>query len=543
VTTGRPRGHRVGLGDLATAFRFARDLPAFLRTPLDLEDAGRLVKERLARRDENLLDHLRHGVYANPRSPYRDLLRHAGCELGDAERLVRAEGVEGALAALYDAGVYLTIDEFKGRQPARRESTTVYIDPDRLRNPRASFQVPARSGGSRSAGTPVAFDLAFVRGCAASTGLFLAARGGATWRHASWQVPGSIVLFRLAEWTVLGAPPARWFSQIDPAAPDLHPRYRWSARLLRGVGALCGTSLPAPRYVPLDDPHPIATWMREELDQGNTPHLVTYASSAVRLSHAAQAANIDLTGAQLTLVGEAVTAARLDAIRRTGAVALPRYGASESGVVGYGCLIPTAPDDVHVLRDLQAVIQAGPRQGSVPAGGLLITSLHPASPFVMLNVAMGDAARMDTRACGCPLEGFGWPVHLDTIRSYEKLTAGGMTFLDTDVVRILDEVLPARFGGGPTDYQLVESEDADGRPGLSLFVHPRLGPLDPAGVTEVFLQAVGRGEGAERVMATVWREANLLRVERHAPLVGHTGKILHLHQNRGARAEPTGGRR
>ena len=52
-----------------------------------------------------------------------------------------------------------------------------------------------------------------------------------------------------------------------------------------------------------------------------------------------------------------------------------------------------------------------------------------------------------------------------TIRSHEKLTAGGMTLLDTDVIRLLDEVLPARFGGAPTDYQLVEHESDDGEPG------------------------------------------------------------------------------
>ena len=34
----------------------------------------------------------------------------------------------------------------------------------------------------------------------------------------------------------------------------------------------------------------------------------------------------------------------------------------------------------------------------------------------------------------------------------EKLNAGGMTFLDTDIVRLLERDLPARFGGGPTDF-------------------------------------------------------------------------------------------
>jgi hypothetical protein len=34
----------------------------------------------------------------------------------------------------------------------------------------------------------------------------------------------------------------------------------------------------------------------------------------------------------------------------------------------------------------------------------------------------------------------------------------GMTFLGHDLIRPVEEVLPAQFGGGPTDYQSVEVE-------------------------------------------------------------------------------------
>jgi hypothetical protein len=518
------------LDDIVVGARFASSLPRLFRKPLDLAVARRLVADRLRRRAEDLLDHLRVGVYSNPTSPYRDLLRHAGCEVGDVEGLVRAEGVEGALHRLYRSGVYLTIDEFKGRRPAVRGSTTVYIDPARLRNPRSMPHLPARSGGSRSAGTSVVFDLAFVEACAADTGLVFAARGGTRWKMADWEVPGSASLFRLIEWTHLGMPPVRWFSQVDTTADGLHPRYRWSMRLFRGIGALCGIPLPRPQYVPVDDPRTIARWIREVLDQGDTPHLFTFVSSAVRLCQAARTSGMDLTRAQFTLVGEPLTAARLHIIRGAGAVAMPRYGANECGIIAHGCLAPAASDDVHLLADLQAVVQPGAAaRPDVPTRALLITSLHPASPFVTLNVAMGDAASMRMRACGCPLQELGWPVHLDTIRSYEKLTAAGMTFLDTDVVRVLEDVLPGRFGGTPTDYQLVESEDAEGRSRLRLLVHPRLGALDVEDVVTTFLQAVGAGAGAERVMGLVWKEADLLRIERREPLTTRAGKILHLH--------------
>jgi hypothetical protein len=153
--------------------------------------------------------------------------------------------------------------------------------------------------------------------------------------------------------------------------------------------------------------------------------------------------------------------------------------------------------------------------------------------MMLLNVSLGDQAVVSRRTCGCPLERLGWTTHLREIRSFEKLTAGGMTFLDADVVRVLEQALPARFGGGPTDYQLLEQEADDGSPCLRLLVHPAVGPLNPAAVADALLAAIGPGSGAHRLMALDWRESRLLRVERRAPLATATGKILHLqHQAR-----------
>ncbi len=83
--------------------------------------------------------------------------------------------------------------------------------------------------------------------------------------------------------------------------------------------------------------------------------------------------------------------------------------------------------------------------------------------------------------------------------------------------RILEETLSARFGGIATDYQLVEDEDPGGRPEIRLVVPPRLGPVEPAAVVTAFLEALGDGSGAERVMTLRWRHAGLVRVERRPP--------------------------
>ena len=52
------------------------------------------------------------------------------------------------------------------------------------------------------------------------------------------------------------------------------------------------------------------------------------------------------------------------------------------------------------------------------------------------------------------------------------MTGEGMTLIGTDMVRILEEDLPRRFGGSPLDYQLMEEEDERGFTRLSLVVSP-----------------------------------------------------------------------
>jgi hypothetical protein len=110
-----------------------------------------------------------------------------------------------------------------------------------------------------------------------------------------------------------------------------------------------------------------------------------------------------------------------------------------------------------------------------------------------------------------------------------------VTFLDADVIRVLEEVLPARFGGGPTDYQLVEDTRPDGDARLRLLVRPEVGRLDPERVVDAFLTAVSQSTGPGGVVALAWREGRVLRVERRSPLLGASEKVLHLHVSAGSR--------
>jgi hypothetical protein len=525
---------RIPVEDIAVGARFLFKLPGFLRRRVGPEEARRILRRRLGRREADFLAHARLAIYEHGASPYRPLLQAAGCEYGDLAQLVQQEGLEGALRALYLRGVYLSVEEFKGQKEVVRGSTRLTMEFDGFHNPIATTEILRYRSGSRGPRTPVPVNFASLRDRVVNVGLSLHARGGIGWQHAIWEVPGGVAMINILEANAADAPPVRWFSQVDPVAAGLHARYLWSARLMCWVGKLVGVSLPAPQYVSLDDPLPIARWMVDVLRAGGTPHLKTYASSAVRLSLAAQANGLDLRGAQLTVSGEPVTPARLAKIRQSGATAVPRCGTSEAGLLGYGCLAPEVSDELHVYNDMNVLIQPGPDDDRqpLPPRSILLSSLRPTARLILLNVSLGDQAELGTRTCGCPLEALGWTLHLHTLRSYEKLTSGGMTFLDSDVIRVLEEVLPARCGGGPTDYQLLEEAAVGGEPRLRLLVHPRLGELDPETVVDTFLSALGGGHGVERVMEMQWREGGYLVVDRQPPRITPSGKILHLHQER-----------
>ena len=530
------------IDDLLIGIRFLRGFPGFLRHPIEPPRAREILARRFRERQDDFLTLVREGVYRRPGSPYRRLLAAAGCEYGDLERLVRRDGVDGALQELLRHGVYVTLDEFKGRRPIVRGATSFTADPTQFRNPLSGSHVAFPSGGSRGKATPILFDFAFIRDLSVNTCVVLGELDGFGWTRACWDLPGSGVMIRVLDLASQGLRLDRWFSYVDPALPGLPRRYRWSFRTMCWGSRLAGRPIPHPVHVAPDDPLPIARWMTSVLRAGGTPHLLTYATSAVRLSQAALGAGLDLHGARIWVGGEPLTPARAASIRQSGAAPWTRYATMESGAIAAGCLDPEASDDVHVYEDLHAVIQPDPVEpgDTFPPDALLISAIRPTAPLLLINASTGDRAVRSKRACGCPLERRGWTTHLRAVRSFEKLTAGGMTFLDAHVVQVLEETLPARFGGGPTDYQLLEDETAEGHPRLRLLVHPRLAGIDPDGVARVFLEALGTGSAPERMMERVWQDSAFVTVERSVPRVTAAGKIQHVHVERGGASHRAG---
>jgi hypothetical protein len=119
------------------------------------------------------------------------------------------------------------------------------------------------------------------------------------------------------------------------------------------------------------------------------------------------------------------------------------------------------------------------------------------------------------------------------IRSYEKLTGEGVTFVDTDFLRIIEKELPSKFGGRSTDYQLVEQEDGHGLSRLLLLVSPRLGELDEEGIVGEFLESLMHSEDSPESWAqsgsVMWNQAGVVQVERRNPIPTVSGKLLPFH--------------
>ena len=539
---------RTRAADVRSGARLLLGLPRFLRRPPPASAAHAVIRQRLRERDRIFLDLVRRAIYAVPRSPYARLLRLAGCERGDLERLVQTDGLEGALAALYRAGVFLRSDEAKGRRPVIRGNASFTLEPGALRNPLLTTHFRMHTGGSAGAPATIPIDLATIRDRAVNRQILLEARGGVGATYVEWGVPGSQTLFTVLEYACAGLPVRDWLLKVDPASPTLHPAYRWSLQLTRAASLVAGRPLARPEYVPADQARVVARRIAGILAAGQTAWYNGTVSSGVAIAAAAEAEGLDLRGARFATGSEPMTAARQAAVRRAGVSVVVGFGTTETSRIGYGCLDEGTVNDVHVLGDLNAVIQPGP-MGPAPAGdrgpgfpprALLLTPVSPTAPLVALNLSLGDQAYLDQRDCGCPYHRTGWTTHLRDIESFEKLKAGGMTFLDTDVIRILEADLPARFGGGPTDYQLLEEDDAGGHPRVVLVVRPEVGPLDPGAVTAWFLERLGRGSGAERIMALTWQQSGILEVVRRAPEITAAGKVLPVLRAAGRREGESG---
>jgi len=508
----------------ARIFVFAQRL---IDHPTTSAEAAEGIRSRLARRPDIFLETLERTVYAHADSPYRPLLDAAGYDLSRVRSLVGKEGVESALRRLCSDGVYVSIQEFKGIQEARRGDRVFRFNERNFTNPIAGSGSGLSVSSGGTSGRPIATEISlsnFQLG-AAHLATALAAYGLEGKPAIMWlTITHGASLWGVLSLAAVRNPVAAWFSPfpVSLLGGDRLPASYLSLRLW---GRLRGSSLPGVTHVPFGQESRILAWMGSSMANGCA--ILTTPSCALRLALAAARKHARLTGITFVTIGEPLTPAKLATIQSTGARAFSSLGFTEFGRATYGCASPVTPDEMHVCRDALAVVQ---RKRVVDHAGtevdaLMFTSLLPNARRILLNMETGDYGRMTTRSCGCPLEVLGWTDHLQDIRSFEKLNAEGRLFFGSQLISLVEQTLPQRFGGDPTDYQLVEQEDEEGLTRLSVHVHPRLAGIDENAVRDCIEVVLSEAAPAAAVL---WRKADTVRVRRAPPIVTRTGKLMPL---------------
>ena len=514
-------------------WRLGIGLRGFLKEPITLEQARSIIKDRLANRERNLLTIVRRAIYENKRSPYLKLLKLAGCEYGDFERMVHADGIEFALRNLREEGVYLSLEEFKGRRETVRGGKVFDFREGDFDNPWLLRQLELSSSGSRGVGTRTYFDLDNIAlGYSVYLICLLDAYDALTAPMILWLaiLPGfgqRVVL----DHAKVDKPVTKWFSPVAESSFKPSLKNTASAKYITYMGRLWGANLPEPEFVPLEEAWRVAQYIAGVIKRRGQCYVHTQVNNAVRICQAAKERGMDITGAKFALSSEPLTTLKRREIESSGANACSRYVSIESGIIGIGCFHAAEPDDLHFFKDSLAMIQhqREVHHAGVSVDAFLFTSLLLSAPKVMLNVELGDYGIVESRSCGCYWDELGLTDHIYNIRSYDKLTSQGQTFFGSDLIRIIEEVLPARFGGTSIDYQMVEEEDEDGHTRMSVIVSPEVGIVDEDELIRSVLSELSKGKDYLRLMADVWSQSKTLRVKRMRPITTAGGKLLPLH--------------
>jgi len=318
----------------------------------------------------------------------------------------------------------------------------------------------------------------------------------------------------------------KWFTMPGTLHEEGH--YRAVTHLLVRLARLLGGPLPFPTDLPANDFTPVARWIAGRKQLGQACAVRSFVSPALRVAAAAKDAGIDIAGTIFLVGGEALTDAKSASFAAVGCEAYARYSINEIGAIGMACR-QMRNDCVHVFRDSVAVVSRVRRAplAETDVNSLMFTTLLPFAPRFLINAEMDDAGILEPAACQCAFSAAGMNLQVRDIFSYGKLTGQGVTLCGTDVLPILEQALPRRFGGEAGDYQLVEREGTQ-QTQLVLRVSPRVGVTATVEVRDFFLAEIRRCYGGS-LAARVWNHSAGLEVVVTEPAVTPAGKVLPLH--------------
>ena len=501
----------------------------YLRSPLTLQKAADEIKLRMDNREKNFLRVARGLVYDNPQSPYRSLLLWAGCSYSDLEDSVRHEGIERTLEKLRDKGVYVTLEEFKGKSPIVRRGLTVEPIEADFDNPCFMGKgIEGSTSGSRSRGTRVLYDWDFFAEEAANEFILYETHGLSRVPSALWmpRLPAISGIHNLLIHLKFRKPFDRWFSHLGKEMVPPAIRDRLALAYIVSLCSFFGLKVPKPEFAGIDDADKVAFWLADAGKNGGRV-LKTYTSSAVRVAQAAIDSGLDIGGSVIFAGGEALTERRKRFIESAGVNAYPRYVATETGLIGAACPNRSGPDEMHLYLDRLAVVQ---RERTTTIGKCLVksflfTTLSPNTGKILLNTETGDFGKLQVKSCSCLLGGLGMNVHMSEVRSYDKLTGEGMTLLGSDLDDIVGGLIE-RAGGSPDDYQFWETQDENGLSKLNIAVSPNLRSLNESDFRETLLKKLRDENQGASITSTIWQQADIVRVVRFYPEMTKGFKIL-----------------
>ncbi len=522
---------RSELGRIKSTLALAAALPRYFRHPVTAPQAEEEIKRLLDTRVERFLELARTQIYECPGSPYLKLLKHAGCELSDLQTQVHRHGLEETLVELAKEGVYLTSEEYKGKKEVVRgaESFQVSAGDFRRRDTSAGFTI--QSSGTRNSPVRTFSGLDWLTLQTTNTAISFYAHDQFSCVHSLYEpIVSGRVNFALIN-AKLGIRTDRWFANRYRAHSWLESWHGYlNICLTAMMGKWFGPGIAKPEFLGAGDVRPIVQWILEKRRDGKKCCIRTVVSNAVRIARSASDMGVSLEGAKFRTGGEPLTESKQAVIEQVGARALPGYGFGGGLGSALRCGKPHFRDEVHVPKNLITVVEyprpldnAGP-----PIHPLLLTTLHPTAPRLLLNVENGDYATMVKRDCGCPLQKVGFTQHFHTIRSFEKFTTEGRNYFTADLFGLLENTIPSQFGGGPGDYQLVEEEDDNAQTRLTLLVHPNVGEVNEERLLTVLQEGLANAT-TDRAGVRIWQEAGTLRVRRQVPYSSQRGKTLPLH--------------
>ena len=335
-----------------------------------------------------MLATIRRGIWEAPRSPYRPLFRWAGVEWGDLEALVVREGVDHALRELRRSGVYVALDEFKGHRPIRRPGLEYPVRAEDFDNPLLNPHFEGLTGGTRGSRRRLLVDLGLIAHDAPALLVVLDSLGATGYRFATWRAvpPNNSGLKKSLMGVRIGIGLDRWFSELPVRWTPADFKYAAFTAFTVAAARWSGAPFPYPEHVPREDVEIIVGWIAEMCAAGTPVYMDCATSAAVRICEAALESGAQIAGSLFRAGSEPLTAARARTIQRAGARVVGGYATSETGPIAMACSAAAAPDDLHVLMDKMAVIQAENAMEPGRENVLHLTTILPFCPKILLNV-------------------------------------------------------------------------------------------------------------------------------------------------------------